>query len=409
MGAPRPADDTDAIGGGRPSDVAEPATVEEVAAVLRSADGVAVVARGAGTKLGWGTPPRACDLVVDLRRLDRIVEHAAGDMVVRVQAGVPLRRLASALAEAGQQLAVDVPAYDDGTVLDGGTVGGAVAVGVAGPRRLRYGGPRDLLLGVTMVRADGAIAASGGKVVKNVAGYDLGKLLCGSYGTLGVVVEATLRLHPLPAAVGYVTVTVSDLAAAHERAWAIVDSQLVPSAVELDRPGVGDPVTVVARFDGTPGGVAARTAAAGKLIGGTVAAGTPGWFGRWPGSPVGTLVEVTFPPAALVEVGAAVDAAAPAAGLVVPPVRGSAGVATLLLGLPADAPPEPVGSFLSGLRDALAGYDGSAVVRHAPAGVHAAVDAWGPVDPAALALMRRVKDQFDPDHRLSPGRFVGRI
>ena len=129
--------------------------------------------------------------------MDQVIEHAAGDLVARVQAGTTMGQLAAVLATAGQQLALDAPAE--------ATVGGVIATGTAGPRRFRYGAPRDLLIGLTVVRADGVVAHSGGKVVKNVAGYDLGKLFAGSRGTLGLITEATFRLHPLPAEVAYVT------------------------------------------------------------------------------------------------------------------------------------------------------------------------------------------------------------
>jgi glycolate oxidase FAD binding subunit len=398
----RPGADGDAVAGVVPGWVAAPATVDEVAAVLRAAAGhrLAVVPRGSGSRLAWAAPPERADLLVDLRRLDRILDHAAGDMVVQVQAGVELAGLGAAVAGAGQQLALDG---------GGGTVGGALAVGTAGPRRLRYGGPRDLLLGVRLVRADGVVAAAGGRVVKNVAGYDLGKLLTGSYGTLGLIVEATLRLHPVPAATGWVTVTAPDPGSGYGSAQAILDSQLVASAVELDRPaGAGAPVTVAALFEGTPDGVAARAAAAAGLVGGVAGGSPPGWFGGRPGEPAGTLVELAFPPARLAEVLERVAGAAAAAGLAVP-VRGSAGPAVLQAGLPAGADPAAVAGFLAALRSGLTPPEASVVVRHAPAAVRAAVDLWGPVGAGALALMRRVKDQFDPDRRLSPGRFAGGI
>lgn len=408
----RPGTPADAVGGVVPDRVAAPATVDEVAAVLRNAaeQGLAVVPRGGGSRLAWGAPPARCDLLVELSGLDRVVDHAAGDMVVQVQAGVRLDRLATVLAAAGQQLALDG---------GGSTVGGALAVGTAGPRRLRYGAPRDLLLGVTMVRADGEVASSGGRVVKNVAGYDLGKLLCGSYGTLGLIVAATLRLHPLPAATGWVTVPAPDPPAGYERAEALLGSQLAASAVELDRPAAGEPGTVAALFEGTDAGVAARAAAAAELVGGRVRAGPPPWFGRWPGDPSGTRVEASFPPAALPEVLGIVDTAAQAAGVAVP-VRGGAGVAVLQLGLPAGVPRAAVASFLAELRSGLARHEGSAVVAQLPPGGErgnvsglqageVSTLVWGPVGEGALALMRRVKDQFDPEHRLAPGRFVGGI
>jgi len=383
-----------------------PATVDELAAVLRDPDAGVVCVRGGGTKLLWGAPPSACDVVLETGRLDRVIDHAAGDMVVEVEAGVRLDRLAQVLAEAGQQLALDVPSYDDGTVLGAGTVGGALAVGLAGPRRWRYGAVRDLVLGITMVRADGTVATAGSRVVKNVAGYDLGKLLCGSFGTLGVIVRVVLRLHPLPQATAWVSVESPDPSAAYAHAAALLGSQLAPSAVEVDRPAVGGPVTVAALFEGTGGGVATRAAAAADLVGGEVADRPPAWFGRWPGGPDGTLVEVRCRPADLVDAVGAVDRAADAAATEVA-VRGSAGPAALQVSV--DGDPDRVPGFLTALREGLAATGGTAIVRHASEEVRAAVDVWGPVDPGALRLMRRVKEQFDPGRRLAPGCFVGGI
>ncbi|KWX11014.1 hypothetical protein TR74_00225, partial [Carbonactinospora thermoautotrophica] len=167
-------------------------------------------------------------LVLDTTRLARVVEHAAGDLVVVVEAGTRLDTLQETLAAHGQRLALDPPS--------GGTVGGTVAANAAGPLRLLYGTARDLLIGVTVVRADGVVARAGGKVVKNVAGYDLGKLFTGSYGTLGVITQAVFRLHPLPAARAYVTRTVADAAEASRLVQAVLRSQLVPAALELDLP-----------------------------------------------------------------------------------------------------------------------------------------------------------------------------
>src|SRR6202451_4322035 len=216
--------EADAIAGVVPSFVAFPASTEEASALLRAAAAfdLTVVPRGAGTGLGWGTPPSACDLVIDLQAMDQVLEHAAGDLVARAQAGVTMRHLASVLASAGQELAVDAPAE--------ATVGGVVATGTAGPRRLRYGAPRDLLIGLTVVLADGTVAHSGGKVVKNVAGYDLGKLFAGSYGTLGLITEAAFRLHPVPAAAAFVLLECDGAAAAQEVVAAAAGSPLAPGA-----------------------------------------------------------------------------------------------------------------------------------------------------------------------------------
>ena len=193
--------------------------------------------------------------------MDQVLEHAAGDLVARVQAGVTIGQLAVALGAAGQQLALDVPAE--------ATVGGVVATGTAGPRRFRYGAPRDLLIGITVVRADGVVAHSGGKVVKNVAGYDLGKLFAGSQGTLGVITEATFRLHPLPAAVAWVTAEFgpAERAGAVAAVAAAAGSPLVPSAVELDWPGGSQrPLRVGVLLEGTGPGVAERAKQMSELL-----------------------------------------------------------------------------------------------------------------------------------------------
>ena len=150
-----------------------------------------VVARGGGTKLDWGAPPSTVDLLVDLSGMNRVLEHAAGDLIVHAEPGVRLSQLQALVSQAGQRLAVDEQ-------VPGSTVGGLVATGLCGPLRLAYGCIRDLLIGISVVRADGVVTKSGGKVVKNVAGYDLGKLYTGSFGTLGIVAEATFRLHPVP-------------------------------------------------------------------------------------------------------------------------------------------------------------------------------------------------------------------
>src|SRR6266571_4718676 len=249
----RDAGPMDAIAGVPARYVAEPASTQEAAAVLRAAaaQDLAVVVRGAGTRQDWAVPPRRLDLILETRRLTGVVEHAAGDLIVVVRAGTPMAELQDKLAPAGQQLALDA----------GGTVGGTVAANASGPRRMLYGTARDLLIGVTVVRADGVVAKAGGKVVKNVAGYDLGKLFAGSQGTLGVITEAAFRLHPRPAAVAWVTAEFgpAERAGAVTAVAAAAGSPLVPSAVELDWPGGSQrPLRVGVLLEGTGPGVAER-------------------------------------------------------------------------------------------------------------------------------------------------------
>ncbi|GAA4079361.1 FAD-binding oxidoreductase [Actinomadura miaoliensis] len=388
----RPGEPEEGVLGVAPRWVAAPADASEAAEVMRVAaeHGLAVVPRGGETRLDWGLPPRRCDLLVDTRRLDRVVEHAAGDLVVTAQAGLPMRRLAETVAERGQRLSLDVP-------LPGSTVGGTIATGAAGPLRLLYGAPRDLVIGITIVRADGRTARSGGKVVKNVAGYDLGRLLCGSYGTLGLIVEATFRLHPLPSACAYVTSPVADAGAACEAVQAILHSPVVPSALQCWTSS-GQSLALGVLLEGVPDGVAARAARVADLLGSraSIKEQAPEGWGAYPDGT--TLIEVSAPPASLTDLLGALPPEATA-------VWSAAGHGHV--GLPAQMSAGDVARALEKLRGALAPHHGGAVVCYAPEGVREAIDLWGPVP--ALSLMRRVKDQFDPDHRLSPGRFAGGI
>src|SRR6185369_9431238 len=201
---------------------------------------------GSGSRWGSadGTP-------VDTTGLNRILEHNPGDFTAVLQAGVSLVEAQARFATAGQWLAVDPPAGGDP---GGGTIGGLVATADSGPCRQRYGGLRDLVIGITVVLSDGTVASSGGKVIKNVAGYDLGKLFTGSYGSLGLIASVAVRLHPLPRA----TVTVQG---------STVDVSVLPkAALELNRRPL-EALSLDARWDGgTDGRSASSRAEAGGLL-----------------------------------------------------------------------------------------------------------------------------------------------
>ncbi|MCT9932945.1 FAD-binding oxidoreductase [Planotetraspora sp. A-T 1434] len=387
----RAADGGDAVAGVRPRWVALPETTEEIAAVLRVAadHDLAVVPVGGGTTLHWGPPPERCDLLIDTCCLNDVLEHVAGDLVVKVQAGVTLDALAGTLAAAGQRLALDAPG-------EGATVGGTLATGVAGPLRFRYGTARDLLIGITVVLADGTIARAGGKVVKNVAGYDLGKLFTGSYGTLGVITEATFRLHPLPADSRWVTTSSADPGVV----GALAASPLEPAAIELDRSGPHGPVVLSILVEGVA--AAERAKAVQDLMGGDAHIGEepPTWWGRLPGDDL--LLALRVLPAALEGTLHAVAAHAARLSLA-PHVRGSAGTADLHVALPAESDPGKVAAFVAAVRDEIRPDGGRLIVLTAPS----ELDFWGGT--GALGLMRSVKARFDPDRRMSPGRFVGGI
>ncbi len=401
-------------GGIVPAFVVAPGSTDEAAAVLRAAaeHELAVVVRGAGGRIGWGVPPSRCDLMIDMSRMSSVVEHSAGDLVARVQAGARMGDVAAALERDGQELALDVPGE--------ATIGGVVASGLAGPRRLRYGTPRDLLIGITIVRADGTVARSGGKVVKNVAGYDLGKLLAGSAGTLALITDSTFRLHPLPAARVYVTAEYVSAGIACDAVAAAANSPLVASAVELSRPSPGGPIGVGVLLEGSSEGVAARAMRMADLLGpAETSLAPPPWWRGAPSADGGTLIRVSCWVSALPTVLDAIAAAARDTG-VSPAIEGSAGAGVLYLRLGADGgdggadgavggagAARASAGFVRALRAARSGERGGVVVLAAPAAVREALAGYGGMAGTvpSLALMRAVKDQFDPGHRMAPGRF----
>ena len=317
------ASDGDLIGGMRPRWVASPASVDEVSAVLRLAvgHGLAVVPRGAGTRLQLG---RRADAVRPRARphpAGRAGRAHRGDLVAVAQAGMRLDRPASAAA----------PRPASGSRLDPprrGTVGGLVATARPGRPAAARPGSRPASSASTMVRADGVVAKSGGKVVKNVAGYDLGKLLTGSYGTLGVIVQVAFRLHPLPETSRWVTVPVRSATEAQDvvRARRALPARSRPVSSSTGRAA---PVRSSVRLDGIPSGVEARTRDALALLGDGAAESdsAPAWWGAEPaGGDV--LLRISHEVASLGRALAAIDGAAAAAGANAH-TRGSAGVGTL--------------------------------------------------------------------------------
>ncbi|WP_134773633.1 FAD-binding oxidoreductase [Ornithinimicrobium flavum] len=397
----------DAVDGVAPALVARPRSTEETSALMRACHeaGAAVVVRGHGSKLRWGRPPERLDVVLDTTGLDALVEHSRGDLIATAGAGMPLARLRELLAEGGHQLVVDDLAADAG----GSTLGGAVATNLAGPRRMWTGAIRDLVIGVRLVRADGTVAKAGGKVVKNVAGYDLSKLVTGSFGTLAVITEVTVRLHPLPEADRWVGTSVEPdrLAAVLEE---VVHTQQVAHAVEARvRPGVSP--AVVTLLSGTEAGATARAETLRARLAdlgceAQVHDVAPPWWGvlLHPGQRGGTeppagsrpvLLKVTARLSGIPELLAEVTRLEGTA-------NGSAGAGVVYVSLPPD---EQAGGKVEALRRAATRLGGSAVVLDAPPEVKDTLDTWGPVP--AIDLMRRVKTEFDPTRVLAPGRFVG--
>ena len=402
----RDATERDAVCGVPPRWVAEADGTEQAAAAVRAAaeHGLTVVPRGAGTKTTWANPPSSADLVLDVSRANAVLEHAAGDLVVRAQAGTPISEVQRVVRAAGQQLAIDQP-------LPGATVGGVIATNTSGPGRHSFGGVRDLLIGITVVRADGTPTASGGKVVKNVAGYDLGKIYTGSFGTLGVITEAIFRLHPVAEDHRWLSLTASDTTTAAETVTAIRASQAMPTAIELDRTNPDGPITVCAQLEGRASVTETRARELADRVaqqtGATAetAATAPDWWGQHPFDPVrGIGLRLGTAPARLPALLEGVQRAAEHSGIPLA-LRGAAGWGVLHAAAPADTDPAALAELLTELRSS-AEY---AVLVCGPPPAHEVADPSAALDRGALTLMRRVKDQFDPEHRLAPGRFVGGI
>jgi glycolate oxidase FAD binding subunit len=393
--------ETDDVDGITPGLVARPTDTAQVAEVLRAAaaHGLTVVPRGRGTKLSWAMPPASADVLLDVSRLDQVLDHQPGDLIAAAQAGARLTDVQTVVGEAGQRLALD-------ETVPGASIGGTLAANTSGPRRVATGNARDLLIGITVVRADGVVAKAGGRVVKNVAGYDLGKLMIGSAGTLAVITDAIFRLHPVPVTHRWVTAPAADPAQAQQLVQSVLHAQAVPAAIEVDWAEGHGSVSVL--LEGREEGVAGRTATVRSLLGDTSVetADAPGGGATYPwrldasGDDRATALKLTFALSGL----SAVLSAATELGV---PLRGSAGAGVAYAAIAPGTAPETVRSAVDRLRRACTTHGGSLVVVDAPAAVKSLVDVWGPVP--AIDLMRRVKDQFDPDHRLAPGRFVGGI
>jgi glycolate oxidase FAD binding subunit len=400
----------DAVDGVRPSIVVEPGTIEETSEVMKlaSREGLAVSPRGGGTKIGLGNPPRQVDLILSTARMDGIIEHVPGDQIVRVQAGLKLQDLQESLAESDQMLGVDPPE-------EGATIGGIVAANSSGPRRLRYGTVRDLIIGIKVVLADGTVAKAGGKVVKNVAGYDLSKLFTGSLGTLGVIAEANFRLHPIRETARTVFLEVDD----HEKIADVTQelthssfSQFVLDALEIR--WEGDRGVIAALFEGIEPAVEAQSSVATEVLrshGETSVLGEEDgeefWesFARrpWDAGDVG--LKIGAPPSDLTAVLASVLGAAERAG-VEARLSGHAGTGATFAGLSGGE--DGLVEVVEEVREIRVRRSGSVVVQEAPLTVKERLDAWG-AGGDYLGLTRRVKEKFDPGYTMNPGRFLGGI
>jgi glycolate oxidase FAD binding subunit len=416
-----------AVDGVMPGMAVFPGSVEQVSATLAACSKAkaAVIPWGGGAHMGLGGVPKKVDVVLALRRMNQVLDHEPGDMTSTVQAGMIVDDFQSRLGRHGQFLSLDPPGAGRATI------GGILAANASGPHRLRYGTARDLLIGLRVVHADGTVTKGGAKVVKNVTGYDMNKLYVGSLGTLGVIVEATFRLHPIPTTERTWVASFSTAAKAREAIGRILGSPLVPSAVELLNDTAAaevarqpSPVSglrgvlLAVAIASVPEAVEAQLQSAQTMAressGALILEGAVHeafWaavrnFG--PGEGAAMVLKASV---LLTKVAEAIERGehlAAQRGLRVA-IISEAGTGILRYYFRGDDDADGLkrlAEVVDPLRAFAVEAKGSLVVLQAPPEVKAVVDVWGPAG-KGFTLMRGLKEQFDPGHILNPGRFVG--
>ncbi|HYK85233.1 MAG TPA: FAD-binding oxidoreductase [Ktedonobacteraceae bacterium] len=411
------------VNGLLPRVVVTPTAVEQVAQIvaLTSQHDLTLLPRGGGSRINVGGPPERIDVLLETGRLTRLLEHEAPDLTCQVEAGLTLAALQAQLATKGQWLALDPPDAQQATL------GGLLASNTCGPKRLRYGSARDLVIGLQVVQANGEVARSGGRVVKNVAGYDLNKLYIGSLGTLGVIVEANFKLQPLPLAERTLLLTYTTAADAMQTVTTVLGSLITPSAMELIDPGAASDMsdffginlptngyTLALDFEGSAATIERQIDETrllarkhGALMGDDLDGETQTRF--WEAVREHMQGSITCKVAILV------TQIAPYLAKITQVCRQQnlesativhAGNGILYIELrPSDATPRIVDA-INTLRQHAQEARGSLVVEHCPVELKRLIDVWGKPG-SDFYMMQRLKHQFDPKGTFVRGRFVG--
>lgn len=421
-----------AVDGIAPSRVERPSSVEELSKVVRDLHGAgeAAIAWGGGTRIHVGNRPERYDVAVDVTGLDRIVEYEPADLTVVVQAGIRLAGLQAELAKSGQRLAFDPPSPLRATI------GGSLASNAVGPLRTGFGGVRDLTIGMKVVEADGAVTKSGGRVVKNVQGFDLVRLHIGAFGTLGIIAEAAFKLTPAPAQAMTVAAWFDSLDSAREAATQIFNGAVAPEALTLlagsRASGFADEASANAGLE-----AAARYLLLARLAGGpaaarrqvddvtaTVGAAMANGFevledadedAVWELCEAGETdlpvvsARATLKPLAAFEFVSRLEDATGLGPLTLDATL-HVGTGTVIVNWSSgeDTSPADVRAAIEASFQQARDCGGLAIIERCPLDAKSDIDVWGELGPT-LEIMRRMKHQFDPDRTLSPGRFAGGI
>jgi glycolate oxidase FAD binding subunit len=412
-----------AVDGVTPQVAALPASVEDVAALLKLAGErqLAVLPVGGSTELELGQPPERCDLAICTARLNALLEHEAADLTCSVQAGITLADLQQHLAEKGQFLALDPHNAERATI------GGILAANSSGPQRLRYGAARDLVIGLRVVLGDGTIARSGGKVVKNVAGYDLNKLYIGSLGTLGIIVEANFKLIPRPEREETLLISFENTSDAMETVMALLGSVVTPTALELLDPAAQQhlPEQAVQMLPGPAYLLAISFAGVTKAVARQLAdarAAAASHAGRPRGNLEGAAHDAFWAAVRAQQNGPVVCKISLLINDIAPFLAEAqaicqqqqlessfiahAGSGVIYLQLrPPDAT-DRLAAVIGQLRALSLKGKGNLVITHAPTALKAQLNVWGDARPD-LRLMQTLKQKLDPANTFVKGRFVG--
>lgn len=407
-----------------PQAVVLPASVQEIQEVLQFASkkDLSVMPAGAGTKLGIGNLPEKVDIVLATTCLNSVVEYEPADLTVTVEVGIRLAALQAVLAQHRQYLALDPP-YADRC-----TLGGIVATNASGSLRLRHGAARNQVLGLRVVHANGTVVKSGGKVVKNVAGYDLNKLYIGAFGTLGIITEVTLKLSPIPAHGAILVADFQNVQGAFDTGLSIIGSQILPMFVNLsinsDFVGTATDTkrpTLVVGFGGDPETVAWQLAECRGIMEQNGALGVTITEGEsrvhlqevireFPATDTDTervIAKLNLKRTDIAQFTAQVMDASWARDVQIMVLLGS-GILYLSMPVTSHTDFEMLANTLTQLRQSAMEARGNLIVEAAPPELKQHIDVWGTIGDT-LGLMKQVKDRFDAGRLLNPGRFVSGI
>jgi len=411
-----------------PKAVVLPTSVQEIQEILQFAvnQNLSVMPAGAGTKLGIGNLPEKVDIVLATTRLISVVEYEPADLTVTVEAGIILKDLQTALAKHRQYLVLNPP------FADRCTIGGIVATNASGSFRLRHGTARNQVLGLRVVQADGTVVKSGGKVVKNVAGYDLNKLYIGAFGTLGIITEVTLKLSPIPVQEAILTADFQNVQDAADTGLAIVGSQTLPMFVNLfvnsdptraktETPADENKPMLVVGFGGDPETVAWQlTQCQGIMeqngaIGVTIAEDESVQhlqeavqeFSADDKNTESVVAKLNLKRTDLAEFATQIVEANWTRNVQMMALLGS-GVVSVNIPVASDTDYQSLADALTRLRQTAMSKQGNLIIEIAPPELKRHIDVWGSVE-GTLSLMKQIKAKFDPTGLLNPGRFISSI